>query len=299
MGAMLALAPPEGDPSLFWFNKALLELKAAAKPINPKDDSVLWGEVHAFAALTVKMEINFHVGDERAELAQTSELFHSALLGYNRPEDTENRLKLETSLVETLEQELAHTPAPLNRELLLQEAEAYRDVLTLKPANAAEVLTKVDNLYQNRLMDFQKSYEFRSEQPSASDPFVLWRLAEADFTTSRFKACDDRLQQILDENKEVSGAMFGVGAFRILYTACQWGAGNKEQVMKATEMFVLVDGADKKNIWKTEGDRKYLETAPEFALGRPLWIELFRALQQGDSAAMEKSGKELSALLRQ
>jgi len=45
-------------------------------------------------------------------------------------------------------------------------------------------------------------------------------------------------------------------------------------------LFPKYTAAIPKKGWITIGDRKYLATAPEFILGRPLWVKRFHGMEE-------------------
>jgi tetratricopeptide (TPR) repeat protein len=259
---------------------------------------MLWEDTESVLGRTLEIRALWSAHDDSlAKLNEAGDAFRAAVSVLNGPDDAKERLSVQTELASVLDREATLTTGGQSQDFLKQEAGVYRGILDTDPKDF-DVIGKLDALYQNRLFDFAKSYEFR-EQALVSNPSDLgrFRQLEAEFTTSKFQACLDTFGSIVHENPDAY-YIFEIGAFRIFYVACQWGAGNKEQAVQAAGDFLLLPDADKKDAWKTTGDRQYLATAPAFAAGRTLWIQLFQALEDGDRETMEKTGKELGELMQ-
>jgi tetratricopeptide (TPR) repeat protein len=175
-----------------------------------------------------------------------------------------------------------HSSGQQAKDFFAQSAEALTATLQIAPKDA-DTLSLLNSLYHDYLMDFPKAYDYasRAEAVAPNESNKL-NLAEAALTTSRFSTCIDLINSVHQaqlEDRLIPGRL-------TLLLACQWGAGEHAAASQTAEAVALSASTLTKIGWIAIGDCAYLSSAPEFSADRPIWIKLFRSLEQGDGPAL-------------
>ncbi len=119
-------------------------------------------------------------------------------------------------------------------------------------------------------------------------------LVTATLVAGRFQACLQEAALLGDP----ALPPYQVLAGDVLSLACEWGAGNKRGASQ-TEMALLAQAAEFPPGYRDFGQEIYfLSNSPLFAKGRPSWVALFTAVQNGDSAGMTAALHQLEPILQ-
>jgi tetratricopeptide (TPR) repeat protein len=232
-------------------------------------------------------------GSESDELLKQAITAYSGALELLTPDiNAEQWVRAEASLGELLAVQGQRSGNDAT-ESFRQSAAAYENALRVSPTDAA-ILSALGALYHEFLIDFGKAYKFAQraakENPNESNQL---NLAEAALTTSHFSECLEALTATNEAQLEDRL----VPARRTFLLACQWGAGQKKEAAQTAESFSNYVVGLPKGGWTTSGDRKYLGTAEQFRLERPLWIELFQSLQDNDGQLLAQAANNLHSAM--
>jgi tetratricopeptide (TPR) repeat protein len=159
-------------------------------------------------------------------------------------------------------------------------------------------LQEAASVYSEKLFRYDRAYELAGQwlKLDASSAAEL-NMAEADLTTSRFEDCEKQAASI-DDAAFTATATSMILIRDTIKMTCQWGAGEKAAA-RATEATLAskATGLDSSGS-DFAGTRHFLASSPAFATGRLLWIALFQSMEDGDSAAMAATLKQLEEVLK-
>jgi hypothetical protein len=160
-----------------------------------------------------------------------------------------------------------------------------------------QLLQSAVSVYRNRLNRYDRAYELSGRwlkldpSPDARLDFV-----EADLTTARFEDCAKQVA-LLDDSAFPAPATPMILIRDTMALACQWGAG-QTSVARQTESALVSKAAGlQKTGWEFAGTRHFVASSPAFETGRASWIALFQSLEDGDSAAMTGTLRQLDKVM--
>lgn len=211
---------------------------------------------------------------ERAEGAKAAGLFDQAADAY--------RSALQVFTITALPQDWATTQSNLG-VALLTEGELASD------GQREALLDQAVQAFGRALQVFTKTalpQDWVRQQAN---------MMEANLAAAHF---DDCLQQaaVLTDDMLLSTRIAIRDTMKL---ACQWGAGDKNAALASAGSLSSHVSALQPGFWDFSGVIRILSQSPVFASGRPAWIALFTAVQNGDSAGTTAALHQLEAILQQ
>jgi hypothetical protein len=244
-----------------------------------------WAMSQANLGRALGTQADFDTAHSSELLAQAIAAYLAALDVYNKQETPQEWAAAKTSLGQLFGIQGRRFTGKQAEESFAQAAATYNAALEADPNNP-EILSALSTLHHEYLIDFAKAYQFTvrllAAAPTNSNRL---NLAEADLTSSRFSDCVDIINSMNTAELQPGEAP----ARQVLLLACQWGSHQQQLARQTADAFTSFASGIPKSGWTTDGDRKYLASAPEFATSRALWIKLFQSLQDADGAALAET----------
>jgi hypothetical protein len=223
--------------------------------------------------------------------SHAAEAYRAALQVYTRDSYPTEWINDQGSLAEILVLEGREAPDGAASKYFREAASRYGAILELNP-NHTGALSAIASLYHEYVFDFPRAWEFTVRLAAAvpSDDNRL-NLAEAALTTSRFTDCIESIGGTTQSGVAPTLLL----ARQVLLLACQWGAGQRAAVAETAGSIETLVNRMVRGRWMTPGDRRYLDSAPEFANEKAIWIKLFRGLEESDGTLIAEAARQLGA----
>jgi hypothetical protein len=283
-----------GSESVELLDKGIAGYRAALEVLTKEGEAQEWATTQSSLGSALGAEAG-RVDGARSNnlLAQAAVAFRAVLEAVTREANPKEWQDAQSNLAQVLTIQGVRASGTRAAGLFAEAAAAYIAALEADPKNAG-ILSGLSTLYHEYLTDFAKAHELtvRLEAADPTDGNRL-NLAEADLTTSRFSDCLDLVGAT--NAAQLEGG--NVPARQALECACQWGAGQHKLAAQSADLLATLAGTISKGGWTTAGDRKYLATAPEFAAGRALWIQLFQSVEDGNGASMAEAAHGLHGIM--
>jgi tetratricopeptide (TPR) repeat protein len=270
--------------------EAAAAYRAALEVFTKEEFGPQWARTqHALGRVLARQAVLTNGSESDEFLARAIDAHRDALKVLTRENDGPEWVTAESALGDLLVVMARRASGSRADDFFAEAASVYSKVLDGSPRNV-RVLSALAAVYHDYMTDFAKAYDL-AKRAKDSRPSDITRMnfAEAALTTSSFPECLDSVNST--NEGEMQNTL--VPARRILLLACQWGAGQQKAAIETAEKLAEYATAIPKSGWVTLGDRKYLETATEFQLGRALWIKVFRSLENNDGPSLAEAARGL------
>jgi tetratricopeptide (TPR) repeat protein len=254
------------------------------------------------------MNIGDALGDEggRASGDQAAALLEQAVQAYRSALEVNTKADLprdwaftQVHLGNALNDEGERASGEKAAGLLEQAAQAYRSTLEVYtkadfPRDWAKTQSRLGGLYHEGLFRYYLALEIEQQLfffDSSTDNAL--GLIEANLTAEHFDVCAKKATSM------ATALSSGETIVRdTLLLPCAWAAGDTVKASAAKAALIVEASGLQKGFWTFTGDLHFLGESPAFASGRPAWIALFTAVQDGDTAGMTKALHELEPLMQ-
>jgi tetratricopeptide (TPR) repeat protein len=254
-----------GDKSVALFDQAVRAYRSTLEVRTKAGLPQAWATTQFNLGVTLNSEGALIGKDKAAALYdQAAQAFRSVLEVITRDNMPTSWANAQFCLGNTLEAESEHVSGEKVATLLDQAATAFQ--------NALQVYTRAD---------FPTAW-----------PGVQMALMEVDLLAAHFATC----LQVATPLKEATLSPELIPVRDATYLACEWGAGNKNSALAMEKTLLAEASQSRPDSWDFIETNHFLSNSPAFENGRPAWIALFTALQNGDASGATAALHQLDPL---
>jgi len=258
----------KGDHAVALFDQAVLAYRSALEVRNKVDLPQDWARTQIYLGNALVDEGARSSGDKAMALFnQGEQAYRSALDVVTKTELPQDWALAETNLGLTLLTSGERSSGDVAAAFLDQAVQALQ--------NALELLTKAD-----------LPHEWVAAEAG---------LVEANFVSSHFADCFNQAQTLTDDVLLWPSLAYYRDVMRL---TCATKTGQRAEALGAMQALLAKASNVTADPLDYTGIIHFVSSAPAFATGRPSWVALFTAVQNGDGAGMTAALHQLEPLLQ-